>query len=66
MKLKTKVWTKNSALAEGKQAVVPSKETRWGKEEEAQLQLIFFSKCHKERKEGNLKEYCITCYVGQI
>ena len=32
-------------------AVVPSEETRGGKEEETKLELTFFAKCQKEREE---------------
>ena len=46
-----KVWAKSLALVEGKMAVVPSEETRGGKEEEAKLELIFFAKCQKGREE---------------
>ena len=46
-----KVWAKMSALVEGKMAVVPSEETRGGKEEEAKLELTFFAKFKKGREE---------------
>ena len=36
-------------------AVVPSEETRGGKEEEAKLELTFFAKCHKGREDEEPK-----------
>src|ERR1044072_8426701 len=51
VELEAKVRAKSSALVEGKMAVVPSEETRGGKEEEAKLELTFFAKCQKRREE---------------
>ena len=42
---------KTSSLEEGKTAVVPSEDTKGGKEEEAKLELKFFKKCQKEHEE---------------
>ena len=51
VELEAKVWAKSSALEEGKTAVVPSEDTRGGKEEEAKLELTFFAKCQKGSEE---------------
>ena len=51
VELEAKLWAKSSDLVEGKMSVVPSKETREWKEEEAKLELTFFAKCQKD--------YCI-------
>ena len=39
VELEAKVWAKSSVLEEGKTTVIPSKDTKGGKEEEAKLQL---------------------------
>ena len=44
-----KVWEKSSD--EGKMAVESFEDTKGGKEEEAKLELTYFAKCQKERKE---------------
>src|ERR1044072_9490005 len=47
VELEAKVYAKSSALEEGKTAVVPSEDTKGGKEEEAKLELTFFAKGQK-------------------
>ena len=59
VELEAKVWAKSSALVEGKMTVVPSEETRGGKEEGAKLELTFLRNARKGERKKNQKDYCI-------